>query len=100
MAFSSTIARNLSMFIIGKIYMEHEKIIIQQVREMLAEALGVNEEKIPSDLSLGGIEEWDSMGHMNIMMLMEEKFGVEIDAEAIGRLTSISAICDFLMKKN
>jgi citrate synthase len=80
--------------------MEREKIIITQVREMLAEALSISIDKIPSELMLGGIEEWDSMGHMSIMMLMEEKFGVEIDAETIGNLTSISAICDFLEKKN
>lgn len=80
--------------------MEHEIVIYKQVQEMLAEALSVNIDKILPDLMLGGIEEWDSMGHMNIMMLMEEKFGVEIDADTIGKLTNISAICDFLEKKS
>jgi acyl carrier protein len=39
------------------------------------------------------------MGHMSIMMLLEEKFGVEIDAEKIAALTSIPAICDYVSKE-
>jgi len=71
----------------------------EQVQTLIAEALQVPVEQIPPDLVFGGIKQWDSMGHMGIMLLLEERFGVPIDAEVIGALTSVQAICEYLAKK-
>lgn len=55
-------------------------------------------EDIPADLAFGGVRQWDSMGHMGVMLLLEERFGVPIDADLIATLTSVPAICDYLRK--
>ena len=69
-----------------------------RIQELVAEALQVPADQIPPELAFGGIRQWDSMGHMGIMMLLEEKYGVEIDAETIAALTSIPAICAYISK--
>jgi citrate synthase len=70
--------------------------IIENVQALIAEALLVTAAEIPPDLAFGGIKQWDSMGHMSIMLLLEERFGVPIDADVIAMLTSLPAICEYL----
>lgn len=73
---------------------------LQSVKDLAAEALGVNLDQIRDDLGYGDIPEWDSMGHMNVMMLLEEQFGVEITTENIARLVNIPAILVYLQEQN
>jgi acyl carrier protein len=76
-----------------------ESILIDRVRSLLAEVLSVPLEEIPPDLAFGDLPQWDSMGHMNVMISLEERFGVEVSAETISELVSISAICGYLAEK-
>lgn len=77
--------------------MENDKLIVH-VQETVAEALQVPIRQIAPNLAFGGIKEWDSMGHMGVMMLLEERFGISIDAEIIAALTSVPAICEYIQK--
>ncbi len=72
--------------------------LVERVRALLAEAFVVAKEEIPADLAFGGIKQWDSMGHMGVMMLLEERFGVPLDADLIATLTSVPAICEYISK--
>ncbi len=79
--------------------MDNRSDLLVSVQELVAEALQTPVEQITPELKFGGIKQWDSMGHMGIMLLLEEKFGVEIDAEKIADLTSVPAICAYLSKE-
>ena len=70
--------------------------LIEQVQNILAEAIQVPLEEITPDLAFGDLPQWDSMGHMEVMLRLEEKFGVEITADTIAALTSIPEICKHL----
>jgi citrate synthase len=72
--------------------------LTNRVQETIAEALQVPISKVTSDLAFGEIKEWDSMGHMGVMMLLEERYGISIDAVIIAELTSITAICEYIQK--
>jgi citrate synthase len=72
--------------------------LVELVRTLLADAFVISKEEIPTDLAFGGIKQWDSMGHMGVMLLLEERFGVPIDADLIATLTSVPAICDYISK--
>ena len=74
-------------------------ILTQRVRSLLAEAIQVPGEMVTSDLSFGDLPQWDSLGHMEVMLRLEEEFGVAIDAETIAQLISIPEICHFLEEK-
>lgn len=75
---------------------ERENILEGQVRALLAEALQVPLEEVTPDLSFGDLPQWDSMGHMEVMLRLEERFGIEINAENIALLTSLPVICAYL----
>ncbi len=70
--------------------------LTEQVCSLLAGALQVPAEAITADLSFGDLPQWDSMGHMEVMMQLEERFGVEVSADTIAALTSVPAICAYL----
>jgi len=72
--------------------------LVEQVRNLLADAFSASKEEIPADLAFGGIKQWDSMGHMGVMLLLEERFGIPLDADLIGSLTSVPAICNYISK--
>lgn len=67
-----------------------------QIQTMLVEALRVPPDMVTSDLALGDLPQWDSMGHMEVMMLLEQYFGVEINNDTIAELTSIPAIQTYI----
>ncbi len=68
----------------------------EQVRNLIAGALQVPAEAVTPELSFGDLPQWDSMGHMEVMMQLEERFGVEVSTDTIAALTSVPAICDYL----
>jgi acyl carrier protein len=69
-----------------------------QVQSALAEALKLPPEAVTPDLAFGDLPQWDSMGHMEVMMVLENRFGIEINADTIGALTSIPAICTYIQE--
>jgi acyl carrier protein len=74
-------------------------ILSQRIQSLLAEAIQVPGELVTADLSFGDLPQWDSLGHMEVMLRLEEEFGVAIDADTIAQLISIPEICRFLEDK-
>ncbi len=72
--------------------------IIDSVAELISQTLGVTRNQISEQLAYGDVPEWDSMGHMNIMMALEEKYGIQITADIITNLVSIPAIVRYLLE--
>ena len=60
-----------------------------RLREILASVLEVPAEEIPGDASTDTIEAWDSLAHMNLILAVEDAFGVTIPDEEAADLTSI-----------
>jgi len=75
-----------------------EKNITQRLQALIAEAIQVDLEQVPPDLGFGELPQWDSMGHMEVMLRLEEQFGIEINADTIAALISIPVIRDYLEK--
>jgi acyl carrier protein len=74
--------------------------LASQVQALLVEALRIPEEQVTPELSFGDLLQWDSMGHMEVMMLLEAQFDIEINAGTIAELTSVPAICKYLQERN
>jgi acyl carrier protein len=75
---------------------DHSNELSEQVRHLIAGALQVPAEEVTAELSFGDLPQWDSMGHMEMLMQLEERFGVEVSADTIAALTSVPAICAYL----
>jgi len=69
---------------------------MKRVQDILAEALQVPPDEISPQLAFGDLPQWDSMGHMEVIMRLEESFGIEVNADTIAGLTSVPTICSYL----
>jgi acyl carrier protein len=70
--------------------------IKEQVKTILAEALEVSTADITDDLAIGDLPQWDSMGHMTVISLLEERFGIEVSTDLIAELVNLPAIVKYL----
>lgn len=74
--------------------------LVTDVRQLVSLGLNMPMEEITPDLAFGDLPQWDSMGHMEIMLLLEEQYNVEVSADTISALTNIPTICTFLKEHN
>jgi acyl carrier protein len=72
--------------------LEQATLLTEKIQAVLAEALQIPPDIVTPDLALGDLPQWDSMGHMEVMMFLEQHFGVEINNDTIAELTSVPAI--------
>jgi len=71
-----------------------------RVQALLVTALQVPPGEVHPELAFGDLPQWDSMGHMEVMLALEVEFGVETNADTIASLTSIPAIYDYLREND
>ena len=67
--------------------------IIDKMREVISTAFPNN--LIPEnimELEYGVFEEWDSLGNFALLMLVEQKFGLEFTMKELSEMKSISQI--------
>jgi acyl carrier protein len=67
--------------------------LVESVQQALAAALNVGRSEINADTQFGDLPQWDSMGHMEVLVELEKSFGVEISADTITELISVPLIC-------
>ena len=70
------------------------------LRSLLADAFQVSIDEITPELAFGDLPQWDSMGHMELLLRLEEVYGIEIDAESIAELVSLPVIFKKLTKRD
>jgi acyl carrier protein len=63
-----------------------------EVRAVASDILGVPPDQITAESSPETIENWDSMQHLNLVLAIEEKFGVQLEPEDIEQMKSIGAV--------
>jgi acyl carrier protein len=73
--------------------------IRDQVQALLADAIQVPADLVTPDLAFGDLPQWDSLGHMEVMMRLEEEYGIEISADTIAELISVPDICAYLERE-
>ena len=58
--------------------------------------------KIPDpymELAVGSFPEWDSLGHFNLLLLIEESFGVRFTMEEMTEMKALKEIAEVLAIK-
>jgi acyl carrier protein len=70
----------------------------EKLKEVFAEALGVDRNIITDELQYDGLSEWDSVGHMSLVAEIEEVFDIMIDNEDIIEMNSFFQIKEILKK--
>jgi acyl carrier protein len=63
-----------------------------QVRKVIVRTFGLPADE--GDLRMGGVPGWDSMGHMNLVMALEQAFHLTFPTPMIADLVDVRSICD------
>jgi len=71
----------------------------QKVKEIIMERLGVSEEKITPEASFINDLGADSLDTVELMMELEEAFGVSIEDEEAEKIQTVKDAVDYLQKK-
>jgi acyl carrier protein len=72
--------------------------VFDQVRNVASDIFGIPADKITAESSPETIENWDSIQHLNLVLAVEEKFGVQIDPEDIEQMKNIGAAAKLVEK--
>jgi acyl carrier protein len=70
----------------------------EQVRNVASDIFGIPADRITAESSPETIENWDSMQHLNLVLAIEEKFGVQLDPEDIEQMKNIGAVAELVEK--
>ncbi len=71
----------------------------QRIKQIMAAVIKVDESKITEDSSPDNLEGWDSLKHMNLVVALEEEFGVEFDEDDIMNMMNFRLIEAILREK-
>jgi acyl carrier protein len=74
--------------------------IFEKLREIMATALEIPAGAIREDSKKDEIEEWDSLGHVHIMVALEQTFDLYMDVDDFAELDSVQAILKYLVSEN
>ena len=70
--------------------------IAERVKEIIAQELGVEQEKVTNDASFVEDLGADSLDTVELVMAFEEEFGVEIPDEAAEKIATVKDANEFL----
>jgi len=74
-------------------------LLIDRVRGIAADVLEVPAAKISLDSSPETIDTWDSVHHLNLVLALEQEFGLQFEPEEIDQMKDIRHVVDVLESK-
>jgi len=73
--------------------------VFEHVKGILVETLSVDEEKVTMDARFQEDLETDSLDLVELVMTMEEKFGIKITDEEAAEIKTVGDAVDFVMTR-
>ena len=70
----------------------------EKLRECFSRSLGISGERVTDDLAYNTIKEWDSVGHMALVVELEGEFDVMFDTDDILGMSSVAKAREILTR--
>ena len=70
--------------------------MLEKMKEMIADQLSVDEDKITLESNFKEDLDADSLDLFELVMALEEEYGIESPSEELESLTTVGAIIDYL----
>jgi acyl carrier protein len=70
-----------------------------RIKNVMAAVFNYPNEQIQDDTSSDSIDKWDSVGHMNLIVGLEEEFGIIIEDDEISEMLNFALIKEILKSK-
>jgi acyl carrier protein len=74
-------------------------VTLEELRGIAADIFQVGPNRISRQSSPDTIESWDSLQHLNLILALEQRFGLEFEPEEMERMNSIDAILSIIEEK-
>jgi len=73
--------------------------VIDQLRKVFRECFGESFESFPRSLAPRDVRKWDSTRNVELVLKVEEAFGIEFSSSELARMQNVGAICDVIEAK-
>ena len=73
--------------------------LFETIQYVIATTLKVSPDKITKETSDKDLAAWDSLAHVNLMMSLEQTFDLFLEVEDFPKLTSVTAILEYLREQ-
>lgn len=70
--------------------------MLEKIKEMVADQLNVDAEEITAETSFKEDLGADSLDLFELVMALEEEYGIEIPSEELEQITTVGAVMDYL----
>lgn len=84
---------------IRHIYKEVKRVaetVLERVKKIIVDQLGVGEDQVVQDASFVDDLGADSLDTVELVMALEEEFGIEIPDEDAGKIKTVSNVVDYV----
>ena len=66
--------------------------IDERIKEVMSGVFGIEVETLNEESSQDNVEGWDSIKHLDLIVSLEEEFGVSVPIEEVGNMTNFKYI--------
>ena len=66
---------------------------------LIADALDAEKELITPEKTLGELEEWDSMGVIAVISMLDKKYKVQLKADQIKAIKTVNDILEYMQAR-
>lgn len=73
---------------------------MQKLKSIMSKALRVPADKISDVATMKDVPGWDSLTHMDLILAIEQAFGVQLSGDDIADMQSVPMIVQILQKHN
>jgi acyl carrier protein len=70
----------------------------EKLRECFSRSLGIPRERVTDDLAYNTLKEWDSVGHMALVVELEGEFNVMFDTDDILGMSTVAKAQEILTR--
>ena len=70
----------------------------QVIRQIFSEALGIPPDEVTDSLAYNSCERWDSLKHLQMVAMIEERFDIEIEMDDIIAMENFAKVKEILHK--
>jgi len=76
-----------------------EKVVEKKISSIIKKIFKLNKKIKPKNLDQKVIKKWDSLGHITLLIALQEEFKVNFNASEQTKLTNLKSILKFVLKK-
>jgi acyl carrier protein len=71
----------------------------ERIKAVVASVFELSEGEVTEDMALGRTKNWDSLRHMNLILALEEDFGIRFSDDEVIEMISVALIAETLREK-